>query len=1110
MKHKHLPQLYGVVKDYHPRMIPENKVADCDNVIFRQGRVRRRYGYATLGPDHLNGAISGIAYYEQVRLGNRYTLVFTSRNAYLYDTTTGTFTPIAQSYNTGTARSNCLSVTGVGSTWLPASWTLNDTYQIKFGTNSTSRTAVNFTATASQFASFGAAVYNMRSAALSSTSSIVVYDNGTTSYARVVTYSGGTFTAGAATSIGTGTAPQVGVYSSTVAVVTYRNGSDVCRARGCSISGTTITLGTDIDSGIYYDNNGFSYSVLFLSSSDVVFSGHRSSGSSYYSYCTLSGTTLTYVDNDTSMGDLANESVLLAKLSSTDFVAFFRRDTGDYYSVHLSISTGVLVKTSTTLFSPTPTHLYSIDDCVAISSTRMLILSRSSTGCPYISLVNYDSGVYPFFTIVTSLQLTTGTGRYRGDLKAIDSSHYMVIENYSGIRSRLITVSGDTLTNANTTTLKTLGSLYTSQSVACAVLSTTTGLFFFGDGSASYYGKGTPLTIDISADTIALGGASTVLTSPSALTNLYVGLELTATFLQSGTRIKSIDWAGSTITIDRPITAEATGGSISADVSVWYTIHSVDSATGITLNAVSTFIGNTTNSSAVVSGIASTSGLHVGMGLSGSGIPSNAYILSIDSSTQITMSAAATATATGVTISTGVVITSSHEVNYVISLCFNGDDDDYWSFAYPYLSSVGDKILVASNGIDPILKWTGSGSVSNLGGSPPVTAKYIGYFGASMYEHFIAAWTTDSGNNLPQTIEVSDAGNPESWSGTYYDLLQKNDEIIGMEILKNRLVIYKNKSISLCYPTPEGGNSDPFDLDQDVIIDIEIPVGRTVVNFGDYHLFLGMDNVYRFNGIGLEPIGTEVINTMKNEWNGAFMHHAFAFTIPSENLYCIFIPTLELRDENNNVIKQESEYPDKAYVYNYVEGTWSIWTFPVNPTTLISQQFTCAGFVTKLYAPTVADIDALNQTYADMNMRWSDLIAYSNIQSLLLGDNNGYIYEMRDVYDDDNGTVIAAAFTTRDYALNDPKHTFMLLEAVVGMARRLTGTIQIRASVDFGETWSAWVPVVQAGGAEYVEYIANFIQKGLQVRFEVGNVAGADFEVESIMIGYNDEMGKKK
>lgn len=68
------------------------------------------------------------------------------------------------------------------------------------------------------------------------------------------------------------------------------------------------------------------------------------------------------------------------------------------------------------------------------------------------------------------------------------------------------------------------------------------------------------------------------------------------------------------------------------------------------IDTPTTFTGNTTNGSAVVTNIASTAAYLVGQGLSGSQMGSGARIQSIDSATQITMTVVATGTATPATI----------------------------------------------------------------------------------------------------------------------------------------------------------------------------------------------------------------------------------------------------------------------------------------------------------------------------------------------------------------------------------------------------------------------------------------------------------------------------
>lgn len=71
----------------------------------------------------------------------------------------------------------------------------------------------------------------------------------------------------------------------------------------------------------------------------------------------------------------------------------------------------------------------------------------------------------------------------------------------------------------------------------------------------------------------------------------------------------------------------------------------------VTNNGTVTMLtGNTTNASANVTGISSTTGLAAGMIVSGTGIPSGAKIASITNSTSLVLSANATATGTAVSL----------------------------------------------------------------------------------------------------------------------------------------------------------------------------------------------------------------------------------------------------------------------------------------------------------------------------------------------------------------------------------------------------------------------------------------------------------------------------
>jgi RHS repeat-associated protein len=102
---------------------------------------------------------------------------------------------------------------------------------------------------------------------------------------------------------------------------------------------------------------------------------------------------------------------------------------------------------------------------------------------------------------------------------------------------------------------------------------------------------------------------------------------------------------------------------------------------------VLTTTGNTSNSSTTISGLASTTGVAVGMAVSGTGIPVGSTVATMVSSTSITISMAATANGTGVSISFTNGVGSSYDYeNRLIGLTYNvgGAAAGAYSYAYDY------------------------------------------------------------------------------------------------------------------------------------------------------------------------------------------------------------------------------------------------------------------------------------------------------------------------------------------------------------------------------------------------------------------------------------------
>ena len=464
---------------------------------------------------------------------------------------------------------------------------------------------------------------------------------------------------------------------------------------------------------------------------------------------------------------------------------------------------------------------------------------------------------------------------------------------------------------------------------------------------------------------------------------------------------------------------------------------------------------------------------------------------------------------------------------------------------------------------------TATGTVDLVFDAQTPPAKYVGYFGSVGYEHTVLANVYESGYKEEQKILTSIAGDPEDFfNGSNYQLYNVNSEIVGLALLKSRLICYKKSTITEIWAVPDGTNSDPYDMTQDKINGIGTPSIRTVVNYGDFHIFLGEEtsgiNVYFFDGLSVQAVGSDIIQHITDSVSMKNLTRAFALPIKSRNLYCLFMP-LSTSDTN---------LPDVCYAFNYVDKTWTIWNLNdkmtavgdfskgdslqtwadmvtdttgtvVNGSPVVTVPSTTGMSATMRFdildgagdvsqTSYIASVDSTTQITLDDNItdasdtydvrwghtwetisqtiRWRDLIAYDNNidVSYLLGNENGYIYEFAEAYANDNGVDIDCDATTSDFPLNDKEHTFKLLKAVVGMQDSEGETIRVRASVDFGENWSDWViiSIDATSPAVYIEGIVNFMQRGKQVRFQFQNIDGGQINIESVVVGYND-MGIK-
>jgi len=298
--------------------------------------------------------------------------------------------------------------------------------------------------------------------------------------------------------------------------------------------------------------------------------------------------------------------------------------------------------------------------------------------------------------------------------------------------------------------------------------------------------------------------------------------------------------------------------------------------------------------------------------------------------------------------------------------------------------------LIFTNGKDPVKKWTGSGPIADLGGNPP-KAKSIAVF----QNHVVLAWL-DPGlpTEQPQTLQWSDIGNAEVWSGGLENgKLTLSDEptgVIEIAQLRDSLVAYKPDAIYLIDYT-----GFPFTMSTRRISSGGLgPISsRSVVAAQDVHYFLAEDgNVYKLTMAGPELISQAVGAAIRRELNYALKDSIFGFLNLFDNEAVWVIPT------------GSSPAPNVAYILNLQDSRWG------------RRELRATSSAFARTAQTTA-WDDLNDGWDSAPWIWDDSSLGAGSPMLLHGDDSGKVYRLRGFSAD--GAPIVMSLETKMFDLGD-------------------------------------------------------------------------------------------
>ena len=404
---------------------------------------------------------------------------------------------------------------------------------------------------------------------------------------------------------------------------------------------------------------------------------------------------------------------------------------------------------------------------------------------------------------------------------------------------------------------------------------------------------------------------------------------------------------------------------------------------------------------------------------------------------------------------------------------------------------------------------------------------------------------------IPSTVDVSvgTVAAVTQWDhGVYYALYDDMSGIVGAyPLADNNFVIYKKNSISLMIENPNYSITDPFLVREGAKRNLGAPCIDVVATFESFHLFFSGDNLYVFDGINETAVGDGNINYILKNINKKFRHRSFSVVLREQNLYLLFMPYGLSKNCNICVV---FNYKDKQWSFwrfrddegSYIEftscgqyvrqflPTWGSFLYTPTVTTANGDAtISCtvgttdgmeAGMhVTGTNIPDGATVLSITDTThfelsdnatgtgttSDLKVgwypselpayRWMDLKEAENFTRVALGTLDGEVYELASEYYKDNTQDIISEIVTKDFELNKGL-TFLFSEVTVRIGLRetsdgyLTGEVfQVRASMDYGRSWSGWVdlaldPLTEVEG-EFMEKKAYFHMRGKALRLEL-------------------------
>lgn len=349
---------------------------------------------------------------------------------------------------------------------------------------------------------------------------------------------------------------------------------------------------------------------------------------------------------------------------------------------------------------------------------------------------------------------------------------------------------------------------------------------------------------------------------------------------------------------------------------------------------------------------------------------------------------------------------------------FTGGDDNFFSFA----NDPEDGLLLISNYVDKIRKWSGSGNNQALGGNPPL-AKYLCY----LSPYLLLGYVSQAGSVYPWKVQWCNTADIETWSGGNSGSQLLSDEpsdIQQLVKLNQYAAAYKKDSLWLGRKVE---TSDTF-IFECIKTGIGLSAPRGVVDVEGIHYFMSMNDFHTWYGSQPVSIGASVRDQVFSKINRERMGRCFALHVQ------------ELAEVWFFIVVAGGEWPSEVWKYNYRTGFWYYDT---------CSNITCA---TKWARVDTESWDDDDEPWDSDLQPWDAGDTETVWEQVIFGDSSGRTSRLDYNITNDIDAVVEGLFETKDYVADQLE--FRKRWLMLDVWARGPGRVYVDYSTDYGTNWT--------------------------------------------------------